>query len=267
MISHQPGLLPQSTGRPTHERFWGSVLFCDHFSDLIYNHLITGTTSEQTLGSKHAYERFANEFGVKIRSYRADNMRFNDNNFRGSCVTAGQKLTFCAVGTHHQNGLAEAKIKQICYGARTVLLHAMHKWPKVITTALWPFAMQAVVDRHNCFSLDKDGRSPIEKFSGVQDDINTSDFHTFGYPTFILNAANQSGYGGTPKWEPRSHTGIYIGRSPSHSSSVALVMNLATGLTSPQYHVIYDDEFSTVPYLTSDDPPLWSSYCSTLCNA
>ena len=32
-------------------------------------------------------------------------------------------------------------------------------------------------------------------------------------------------------------------------------MNLSTGLTSPQYHVTFDDEFTTVPYLTSNNPP------------
>ena len=127
MISHQPGLIPQSTGKPTHERFWGSVLFTDHHSNLIYNHLITGPTSEQTLSSKLGYERYAHGFGVSIKAYRADNSRFNDNNFRGSCAAANQKLTFCAVDTHNQNGIAEARLKQVCYGARTILLHAMRK--------------------------------------------------------------------------------------------------------------------------------------------
>ena len=186
--------------RQTHARFWGSVLFSDHYSDLIHNHLITGPTSEQTLASKHAYERFADGFGVSVREYRADNSRFNDNNFRGSCVASNQKLSFCAVGTYHQNGIAEAKLKQVCYGARTILLHAMRKWPSVITTALWPFAMQAIVDRYNHLSLDEHGKSPIEKFSGIPHDIDVSAFRTFGCPVFILDAANQSGMGGTPKW-------------------------------------------------------------------
>ena len=39
---------------------------------------------------------------------------------------------------------------------------------------------------------------------------------------------------------------------------MALVLNLRTGLTSPQYHVVFDEEFTTVPYLTSDTaPPNW----------
>ena len=143
----------------------------------------------------------------------------------------------------------------MCYGARTILPHATRKWPSVISSVLWPFAIQAIVERHNRLSLDVEGRSPLEKFSGITDDSLPTAFHTFGCPVFILDAANQSNSIGTPKWEPRSHTGIYLGHSPCHAGSVALVLNLKTGLVSPQYHLIFDDEFSTVKYLTTSTPP------------
>ena len=255
VVSHQPGLVPQSTGRLTYKRFWGSVVFVDHFSDFVYNHLIHGTTSAETLGAKQAYERVAGHYGVQIKAFHADNSRFDDKAFKTSCLHAGQQLTFCAVGVHHQNGIAENRIKLICNGARTVLLHAMRKWPKVIRTTLWPYAMQAVVDRHNRLALGPDGKSPLEKFANIDDEIDTTAFHTFGCPAFVLEAANQAGLGGTPKWDPRSRTGIYLGRSPSHARNVALILNIQTGLVSPQYHVVFDDSFSTVQYLDSSTPP------------
>ena len=62
IISGQPGLMPQALGNLTHERFWASALYVDHFSDFIYNHLITGTTSQETLDSKIAYERIVRFF-------------------------------------------------------------------------------------------------------------------------------------------------------------------------------------------------------------
>ena len=127
----------------------------------------------------------------------------------------------------------ECKIKEICYGARTVLLHAKRKWPDVITTVLWPYAMQATVERHNRLSLDENGLSPIEKISDNDEEIVPTDFHTFGCPVYVLEAANQSGGIGTPKWDPRSHAGIYIGHSPNHAGTVALVINLQTGHISP----------------------------------
>jgi hypothetical protein len=50
-----------------------------------------------------------------------------------------------------------------------------------------------------------------------------------------------------PKWEPRSRRGKFLGVSPSLSSTIGLILNLRTGYVSPQYHVVYDDEFTTVP--------------------
>ena len=46
IVSRQPGLVPQSSGTLTHDRFWGSVLYVDHHSNFMYNHMITGTTSQ-----------------------------------------------------------------------------------------------------------------------------------------------------------------------------------------------------------------------------
>ena len=142
------------------------------------------------MDSKLAYERVATAHGVKVCGYHADNLRFNDGNFTASCRAAGQKLTFCGVGAHHQNAIAEAKIKEVSYGARTILLHAKRKWSTVIDTVLWPFAVQCVVERHNRLSLNTDGLSPLERFSRTADDITPTDFHTWGCPVFVLDAAN-----------------------------------------------------------------------------
>ena len=38
------------------------------------------------------------------------------------------------------------------------------------------------------------------------------------------------------------------------------MLNLKTGLTSPQFHVIYDDDFTIVPHLRADTvPPNWAA--------
>ena len=39
--------------------------------------------------------------------------------------------------------------------------------------------------------------------------------------------------------------GQFLGRSREHSSSVALVRNLNTGAVSAQFHVVFDDHFTT----------------------
>ena len=258
IVSRQSGLIPQSTGILTHERFWGAVIFVDHATDFVYGHPVKGITSQETLDAKHAYERKAKENGVVVNGYHADNLHFNSNKFMGDCVSAGQRMTFCGVGAHHQNGVVERKNRELTEAARTVLLHAQRKWHKVIKPILWPYALLSAIERHNHLSLDKNGRSPMEKFSSTHGEIDITDFHTWGCPVFVLDAENQSGKLGTPKWDPKSHAGIYLGHSPCHARSVSLILNLATGLISPQYHVIYDEEFTTVDYLESNiAPPNW----------
>lgn len=61
--------------------------------------------------------------------------------------------------------------------------------------------------------------------------------------------------------------GMFLGFSHKHSSLVQLVLNLHTGHVSPQYHVIFDDNFETVPSLNlncSDIDDKFASRCSTL---
>ena len=72
-----------------------------------------------------------------------------------------------------------------------------------------------------------------------------------GCPVFVLDKKNQSSSIGTPKWESRSRAGIYLGYSKDHTGNVAMVLNLRTRHISPQFHLIFDDTFSTVPYLDS----------------
>ena len=57
-----------------------------------------------------------------------------------------------------------------------------------------------------------------------------------------------------PKWAPRSQRGVNMGFSKIHSTQVGLVINLLTGSISPQYHVVFDDMFSTGMSSTATDP-------------
>ena len=43
--------------------------------------------------------------------------------------------------------------------------------------------------------------------------------------------------------------GAYVGRSRIHAGNVSLILNLSTGHVSPQFHVVFDETFSTVPSL------------------
>jgi hypothetical protein len=58
-----------------------------------------------------------------------------------------------------------------------------------------------------------------------------------------------------PRWKPRSIVGVYLGFSPDHASSVPLVLSTTTGLVSPQYHVVFDDNFTTTTSFKNNQLP------------
>ena len=54
--------------------------------------------------------------------------------------------------------------------------------------------------------------------------------------------------------------------SPFHAGNVALVWNPTTGRVSPQYHVVFDDDFTTVPYMEAGTlPPNWEDLVHHSC--
>ena len=83
-----------------------------------------------------------------------------------------QNLTFCGVGSHHQNDKAEDMIKIIFNPARSVLIHAMHRWPDATTQSLWPHAVSLAVDVRSRCKLDKNVLSLLDKLSTVKQIIN-----------------------------------------------------------------------------------------------
>ena len=258
LVSNQPGLVPQVSGRLTSARIVGATVYVDHFSDYTYVYLMRSLSSEETLASKHGYEREAAKHDGNVRRYHADNGRFGDKSFRDKCHKAGQELSFCGVGAHHQNGIVENRIKILTLVSRTLLLHAKRYWPKYITVMLWPYALLAAADRLNRFNVDEKGVSPEEKFAEVEIIRELRDEHTWGCPVYVLDQTLQGGFGGLPKWDPRVRVGINLGRSRSHAGNVHLILNPRTGHVSPQYHVVFDEEFSIVPNLRDGTvPPFW----------
>lgn len=67
----------------------------------------------------------------------------------------------------------------------------------------------------------------------------------FGCPVFILEKRLQDG-DSLPKGRARCWTGVYVGHSLYHAGTVPLIYNPVTTHILPQYHVTFDDCFSTV---------------------
>jgi hypothetical protein len=58
LISVQPGLIPQISGRLTCMQINGAMVIADHYSDHIYVFLMCNLSLKETLLAKHAYECF-----------------------------------------------------------------------------------------------------------------------------------------------------------------------------------------------------------------
>jgi len=67
----------------------------------------------------------------------------------------------------------------------------------------------------------------------------------FGCPVYVLDPKLQDG-SKIPKWSLHARLGQFLGFSKSHSSSVGLICNLRTNHVLAQFHVVYDQLYSTV---------------------
>ena len=112
----------------------------------------------------------------------------------------------------------------------------------------------------NQLSLTAKGLTPLSVLHDVLvENIPVKTFHKLFCLVYVLDSRLQSAGGpGPPKWEPRSCIRVYLGHSPFHTGSLALVFNPKIGQVSPQYHIVLDDTFLTVPYMDAGTvPPHW----------
>jgi hypothetical protein len=254
--STHPGLIPIFRGSPSTSFYHAGTLLVDHASRLLHftPHLSTGAT--EAIQAKQRFELFALGFNRSIKRYHADNGVFTSKLFRQSCTQQNQQITFCGVDAHHQNGIAERYVQTITERARTMLIHAMINWPDIIQESFWPFAVQLAIDLHNS-TPSPSGLTPLEIFSGTKSQNNLANYHPFGCPIFVLDPSLRQN-NKIPRWKPRSRVGVCLGNSPHHASSVPLVYSTTTGLVSPQYHVVFDDKFTTINCLhTNKIPDNW----------
>jgi len=262
--SSTPGLIGQIKGWITTQRYRVATVFVDNYSGLSYVHLQKSTNADDTIEAKKAFESYAHKSGVIVKHYHADNGRFCERAFKEETARLGQTMTYCGVNAHFQNSVAERRIRTLQDQARTMIIHAQHRWPTAIDAHLWPYALRMANDIHNATPAtdDKEGLTPYEKFHRTKVRANYTHMYPFGCPGFVLNDRMQAG-GKIPKWEWRARVGVYLGSSPSHARTVALILNLQTGYVSPQFHVKMDPKFETVRKAFGNvvPPSMWQEAC------
>ena len=157
--------------------------------------------------------------------------------------------------SYHQNAIVERRIKELTPCTRTLILHATRLWPESVSTMIFTFSFKAAFHRYNSLEMDEEGRTPGNKSTNVKFQIWTIDYHTWGWPVFVLEAPLQGGPSGITKWEPISRTGYYLVHHSFHYGSVTLVLNTITGHVSPQYHVVFGDTLSIVEHMGKGTVP------------
>ena len=261
------GHLYTSMGKTTSDLMYaGGCIFVDHATgDVHVEHLLNFTTTE-TLQAKAQYEKCMADMGVMVQAYQADNGIFAACAFVNNIESGLQNIKFSGVGAHHQNGIAEHAIHSILSKARTILMHAAICWPSMMETNLWPMAVDYAVYHHNHMPRPPVGMlAPIDLLLKTQSaQTHFHDMHVWGCPCYVLDTKLQDGHK-LPKWKPRSRRGMFIGFSPHHSSLVPLVLNPRTRKISPQFHVVFDDWFTSVLSVGADnafEPSMWQTLFS-----
>ena len=223
-------------------------MFVDQASRMGFIYLQKTCSAEETIEAKRAFEQYAENRGVRVQAYHADNGIFKAKKWVEECQQRKQDLTFAGVNAHHQNGVAERRIRELQETTRAMLIHATKRWPGVVTIHLWPYALRMANHAYNSTPLHShmDKQSPNKIFDHSAVDINPKHWKPFGCPTYVLKSELQGTSGIHPKWDARSRVGIYLGQSPIHNRNVALVLNIHTGYVSPQFHIKFDETFRTV---------------------
>ena len=131
--------------------------------------------------------------GRTVKQYHGDNGRFSNNGFIDAVNGKDQKITFCGIGAHHQNGSIENKNKILTTGGHTFLLHRRRMWPNMTDEMLWPFAITSVSERLNRLQVVLAGQTPESILNGVEiEDIPVKSYHTLFCPTYVLDAHLQT---------------------------------------------------------------------------
>jgi hypothetical protein len=251
-----------SYGKATSATYKGGCLFVDHASGFLHVEHQLGFSAVETVRAKQAYEQMALHHGVVVEAYLTDSGAFKANAFVSHIREHSQRLRFCGANAHHKNGIAERAVQSVSNIARALILHASAHWKNGIDSSLWPMAVTYATHLYNHLP-NAQGLCPADVFTGsTVPRHRLKDLHVWGCPIYVLDPHLQGGQK-LPRWEPRSRRGVFMGFSHLHSSEVPLVLNLETGSITPQYHVVFDDLFSTVSSVEreNDPPDNWNQLC------
>jgi hypothetical protein len=257
----QRGRTCDSHVKSTSKQYVGGCIFVDHASYYVHVEHQFGLSDVETIRAKQAYECKYMDNGIFFQDYLTDSGAFKANDFVKHINETHQLIRFCGTNAHHQNGVAERSIQIISNMARSMILHDSIHWKDGIDASVWPQAVAYAAHIYN--NTPKDGVCPAYIFTvSAVPRHHLMDLHVWGCPLYVLDPKIQQGKK-LPRWEPRSKRGMFLGLSQQHAREVPLVLNLGTGSITTQFHVVFDDLFTTVPSIERDTAPPdhWEELC------
>ena len=244
-----------SYGKASSTTYKGGCIFVDHCSGYLHVKHQLGFSAVKTVGAKQAFEQLAMHHGAVVEAYLTDSGAFKANVFVQHIRSHSQRLRFCGTNAHHKNGIAERAVQSVSNISRALILHASAYWKNGIDSSLWPMSVTYATHLHNHLP-NAQGFCLADIFTGSKvPHHRLKDLHVWGCPIYVLDPQLQGGQK-LPRREPRSRRGVFMDFSNLQSSKVPLVLKLETRRITPQYHVVFDDLFSTVSsYERENEPP------------
>jgi hypothetical protein len=149
-------------------QYHGRTIFVDHYSGFIFIENQVSLQAGETTATKHTFDRFAHDHGVKLQHFRLDNSPFNCDEFKEDLAYQGHTIDFSGVDTHHQNGVAERAQGTVMTWKHAQMMHQLLHWPDQVNESLWPYALNKAVHIWNNVLDHTSGLSPHEKFTGTK---------------------------------------------------------------------------------------------------
>ena len=245
------------------DMYTGGAIYVDMATNLVHVEFQRHLNTHETLVATAEFERMCLDAGVIPQEYLLDNgSAFTSKEYMAHLRQFSQISRFAGMGAHHHNGVAEWSIQTIMSIAWTMMLHAAIHWSEMADLSMLPMAVQHAVFLQHHVPSPSTGLCPHYLFFKTRwSQSKFLDLHVWGCPVYLLDKTLSDGKK-LRRLTPRSHHEVIMGLSPKHSSTVPLVLNPGTGAITPQYHVVFDDEFTTIgtnedsmPDLNSD---LWA---------
>ena len=237
------------------DRYLGGAIFVDLATGHLFIDFLTNLTTHETLLSKEKYELDCRDHGVVVQEYLTDmGAAFTSKAFREHLQEFEQIVRFAGAGGHHHNAQAERAIRTVTSIARTLMFHQAIHWPEVADPVNWPLAMRHAVFLANMVPDATTGHSAFDRFTQSRwPKSRLMELHVWGCPAYALEKKLADGQK-LPRFVARSTRMIYAGPSPSHASSVPMILNPNTGAIKIVYNVVMDDWFASVGSRVEDLP-------------